>query len=411
MSAPFATIEEAIEDLKQGGMIILVDPTHRENEGDLVIAAEKVTPEAINFMIRECGGIICLTLLEEDLQRLQIPMMVAKNTEKNQTAFTVSIDAAKDIQTGVSAFDRVKTIQTAIHPNSGPSDLVMPGHMFPICAKPEGVFARQGHTEGSVDLVRLTGLKPAGVICEIMKEDGSMARLPDLEVFAKKHQLKLVSIQDLILYRISHEIIIKELASAELPLQTYGDFKLKIFSNLLDHHHHLALIREPINANQPCLVRVHSECLTGDLFGSARCDCGWQLHTSLEQIGQRGGILIYLRQEGRGIGLVNKIKAYALQDQGLDTVEANQELGFCADQRDYAVAAQILHYLGVQKMVLLTNNPKKVEGLKELGFEIVDRESIQMPPTKENLPYLKTKRDKLGHLLDVLDGKSNVNRS
>lgn len=402
MSAPFSTIEEAIEDLKQGRMIILVDPTHRENEGDLVVAAEKITPEAINFMIRQCGGIICLTLLEEDLNRLQIPMMVSKNTEKNQTAFTVSIDAAKGIETGVSAFDRAKTIQTVIDPRSKPSDLVMPGHMFPICAKPEGVFARQGHTEGSVDLMRLAGLKPAGVICEITQEDGSMARLPELKEFSKKHQIKLVSIQDLVLYRTRHETIIKELAGAELPLETYGNFTLKVFSNLLDTHHHLALIGEPIDPAKPCLVRIHSECLTGDLLGSARCDCGWQLHTALEKIGQQGGVLIYLRQEGRGIGLVNKIKAYALQDQGLDTVEANQELGFSADQRDYAVAAQILHYLGLKKMTLLTNNPQKIEALKERGFEIVGRESIEMPPTKKNLPYLKTKRDKLGHWLDTL---------
>lgn len=408
MSVSFAAIEEAIDDLKQGRMIILVDPTHRENEGDLVIAAEKITPEAMNFMIRECGGVVCLTLLEEDLQRLQIPMMVAKNTEKNQTAFTVSIDAAKGIQTGVSAFDRVKTIQTVIHPDSKPSDLVMPGHLFPLRARPEGVFARQGHTEGSVDLMRLAGLKPAGVICEIMTKDGSMARLPDLEKFAQKHQLKLVSIQDLILYRTQHETIIKELASAELPLKNYGEFNLKVFSNLLDDYHHLALIRKPVDLEKPCLVRIHSECLTGDLFGSARCDCGWQLHTALERIGQEGGVLIYLRQEGRGIGLVNKIKAYALQDQGLDTVEANQELGFLADQRDYVVAGQMLHYLGVRKMLLLTNNPKKMEGLKEQGFDIIHREPIQMPPTKENLPYLKTKQDKLGHLLNVLGEKHEL---
>lgn len=408
MSVPFATIEEAIRDLQQGRMIILADPSNREDEGDLVIAAEKITPEAINFMIRECGGVICLTLLEEDLQRLQIPMMVAKNTERNQTAFTVSIDAAKGIQTGVSAFDRAKTIQTVIDPDSKPADIVMPGHMFPICARPEGVFVRQGHTEGSVDLMRLAGLKPAGVICEIMREDGSMARLPDLAKFAEKHQLKLVSIQDLMIYRAQRETIIQELANAELPIKAYGEFNLKIFANCLDHYHHLALIRQPIDPEKPCLVRIHSECLTGDLFGSARCDCGWQLHTALERIGQQGGILLYLRQEGRGIGLVNKIKAYALQDQGLDTVEANQELGFLADQRDYVIAAQILRYLGVQKMCLLTNNPKKIEGLKEQGFEYIERESIQMSPTKENLSYLKTKQDKLGHLLNVLGEKREL---
>lgn len=400
MLSSFATIEDAICDLREGRMIILADPIQRENEGDLVIAAEKITPQAINFMLREGSGVVCLTLLEEDLQRLQIPMMVAKNTEKNQTAFTVSIDAASGISTGISAFDRAKTIRTVIDPASKPSDLVMPGHTFPICARPEGVLARQGHTEGSVDLVRLAGLKPAGVICEIMNLDGSMARVPDLEKFAKKHALKLVSIQDLVSYRLKHETIIQELASAQLPLQGHGAFDLKVFSSLLDNHHHLALISGPIDAQKSHLVRIHSECLTGDLLGSQRCDCGWQLQTSLQEIGQRGGVLVYLRQEGRGIGLVNKIKAYALQDQGLDTVQANQELGFSADQRDYAVAAQILRYLGLRRMTLLTNNPKKVEELEEFGFDSVTREPLQMPPTKENLPYLQAKRDKLGHLLD-----------
>lgn len=396
----FATIEEALEDLKAGRMIILADPAHRENEGDLVMAAEKATPEAINFMIREAGGIICLTLLEEHLERLKIPPMVSKNTEKNQTAFTASIDAAKDVSTGISAFDRAKTIEVVMNPHSKPSDLVMPGHTFPICAKQNGVFERQGHTEGSMDLMRLAGLQPAGVICEIMNADGSMARLPDLEKFSEKHQLKLVSIQDLIHYRLQREMIVEELAAAHLPLNGHGEFDLKVFSSLLDNYHHLALISGTIDPTKPSLVRVHSECLTGDLLGSQRCDCGWQLHTALDEIGKQGGILIYLRQEGRGIGLVNKIKAYSLQAQGMDTVEANQELGFSADQRDYAVAAQILRYLGVQKVNLLTNNPKKVEGLEAYGVEIVGRKPIQMPATKESLTYLKAKKEKLGHLLD-----------
>lgn len=396
----FATIEEAIHDLKQGRPIILIDDAHRENEGDLVIAAEKVTPETINFMIQEGRGLVCLTLLEEDLERLQIPMMVMKNTEKNHTAFTVSIDAAEGIQTGISPYDRAKTIQIAIDPHSKPTDLVRPGHIFPICAKKEGVLVRQGQTEGSVDLARLAGLKPAGVICEIINDDGSMARLPDLKKFAKKHGLKMVSIEELIRYRTRHEIIVKELASAQLPLPGRGDFTLKVFSSKLDRYQHLALIHGHIDPEKPCLVRVHSECLTGDLFGSARCDCGWQLETALDEIGKRDGVLIYLRQEGRGIGLVNKIKAYALQDKGLDTVEANQELGFSADQRDYAVAAQILRYLQVQKIILLTNNPKKVEGLAEWGCQSILREAIQMPPTPENRVYLKVKKEKLGHLLD-----------
>lgn len=400
MSVSFAAIEEAVEDLKQGRMIILVDPAHRENEGDLVIAAEKITPEAVNFMIREAGGVVCLTLLEADRERLRIPPMTIKNTEKNQTAFTVSVDAAHDISTGISASDRAKTIQTVVDPNSKPSDIVMPGHTFPICAKPNGVFERQGHTEGSVDLIRLAGLKPAGVICEIMNPDGSMARIPDLEKFAKKHGLKMVSIRDLIVYRLRHETVVQELANTRLPLKDRGEFDLRVFSSLLDNHHHLALISGQIDPEKPCLVRVHSECLTGDLFGSQRCDCGWQLNTALDEIAKRGGILIYLRQEGRGIGLVNKIKAYALQDQGLDTVEANQELGFSADQRDYALAAQILSYLGVRKLELLTNNLKKVEGLEEYGLEVTSREAIQMPATKEALSYLKAKKDKLGHILD-----------
>lgn len=400
MSTCFATIEEAIHDLKQGRPIILIDDAHRENEGDLVVAAEKITPETINFMIKEGRGLVCLTLLEEDLERLQIPMMVMKNTEKNHTAFTVSIDAASGIQTGISPYDRARTIQVAIDPHSKPRDLVRPGHIFPICAKSEGVLIRQGQTEGSVDLARLAGLKPAGVICEIINNDGSMARLPDLKKFAQKHELKMVSIEDLIRYRTRHETIVEELASAQLPLPERGDFILKVFSSKLDHYQHLALIHGNIDPEKPCLVRVHSECLTGDLLGSARCDCGWQLETALDEIGKRGGVLIYLRQEGRGIGLVNKIKAYALQDKGLDTVEANQELGFSADQRDYAVAAQILRYLDVQKMILLTNNPKKVEGLVEWGCQSIQREAIQMPPTPENRVYLKVKKEKLGHLLD-----------
>ncbi|MFM8312876.1 MAG: bifunctional 3,4-dihydroxy-2-butanone-4-phosphate synthase/GTP cyclohydrolase II [Deltaproteobacteria bacterium] len=394
-------IEEAIEDLKAGKMVILVDDEDRENEGDLVVAAEKVTSEHINFMAKYGRGLICLAMTDEQLSRLQIPMMVKENQSPYGTAFTVSIEAASGVTTGISAADRARTIAVASHPLSGPKDIVMPGHIFPLRAKEGGVLVRAGQTEGSVDLARLAGLQPAGVICEIMNDDGSMSRLKDLIPYAKEHQLKIVSIADLIKYRMKKECLVKEVASSKMPIAPHGEFTLKVFESVLDGAQHVALISGNIQSDSPTLVRAHSECLTGDAFGSMRCDCGAQLQASLSQIGKAGGVLLYMRQEGRGIGLANKIRAYELQDEGLDTVEANHKLGFKEDHRDYGIGSQILKYLGVSQMKLLTNNPRKIYGLDGFGLKIVERVPIEMPPNHKNLNYLTTKRDKLGHLLNL----------
>jgi 3,4-dihydroxy 2-butanone 4-phosphate synthase/GTP cyclohydrolase II len=397
-----STIPDAIDDIKNGKMVILVDDEDRENEGDLFMASEFVTPEAINFMARYGRGLICLTLSEELAQKLNLHLMVNDNQSRFKTAFTVSIEARRGVTTGISAHDRATTIRTAIADNVKPDDIVSPGHVFPILARKGGVLVRTGQTEGSVDLARLAGLKPSGVICEIMKDDGTMARLPDLEIFAKEHGLKIVTIADLINFRMKTESFVRRAATATLPTAFGGDFKFIVYENDVDEMKHVALVKGEITPEDAVLVRVHSECMTGDVFGSMRCDCGDQLHTAMEIINEAGkGVIVYMHQEGRGIGLVNKVKAYDLQEHGRDTVEANIELGFKEDLRDYGIGAQILVDLGVKKIRMLTNNPKKVVGLEGYGMAIIERIPIEIKPNEDNLRYLRTKKEKMGHILKV----------
>jgi 3,4-dihydroxy 2-butanone 4-phosphate synthase/GTP cyclohydrolase II len=397
---PLATVEEAVEELKAGKFVLIVDDEDRENEGDLAVAAEKVTGGHINFMARHARGLICMPMVGQRLDELEMPPMVEGNTSRYGTAFTVSVDVKKGASTGISAFDRAATVQALLDPATRPEDLARPGHLFPLRYTEGGVLVRAGHTEAIVDLAVLAGLSPAGVICEVLNEDGTMARLPQLEEFARQHGVKIISIAQLIAYRRRHERMVERVAEARLPTR-YGTFRAYAYRSVVDADEHLALVMGDVTAGDPVLVRVHSECLTGDVFGSLRCDCGAQIDKAMEAIAQEGkGVFIYMRQEGRGIGLHNKIRAYALQDKGLDTVEANIRLGFPPDLRYYGIGAQILADLGVKKMRLLTNNPRKVVGLEGYGLEIVDRLPIVVPSNKENAQYLETKRVKLGHLLE-----------
>lgn len=399
-------IETALEDIRQGKMVILVDDEDRENEGDLTMAAEKVTPEAINFMAKYGRGLICLSLTEERLNELRLPMMVSENTSRFQTAFTISVDARKGVTTGISAADRATTILKAVDDSAQPEDLVSPGHIFPLRARSGGVLVRTGQTEGSVDLARLAGLKPAGVICEIMRDDGTMARMPDLLIFAKEHGLKIVTIADLIKYRLSKESLVRRIVTATIPTKYGGMFTAIAYENDVDPYHHIALVKGEIQPEDTVLVRVHSQCLTGDVFGSKRCDCEEQLHTAMAMVEREGkGVIVYMRQEGRGIGLVNKLRAYCLQDMGKDTVEANEALGFKADMRDYGIGAQILADLGLHKIRLMTNNPRKIIGLEGYGIEVVERVPIETRPHQENIEYLKAKAKKMGHLLSIKSGE------
>ncbi len=398
-ASPFSTIEEALEDIRAGKMIIVTDDEDRENEGDLVMAAQFATPEAINFMVKEARGLVCLALTPQRCEQLGLSLMTAKNEAPLETAFTVSIEAASGVTTGISAHDRAHTVQVAIEPNAGPRDIVVPGHIFPLKAKEGGVMERTGHTEASVDLARLAGLSPAGVICEVMNEDGTMARINDLTTYSEKHGLKMVTIADLIAYRRQNEKLVERVVATGLPT-TFGDFRAVGYRSLVDDKHHVAMVKGEVDTGEPILVRVHSECLTGDVFHSMRCDCGEQLAAAMAMIEEEGqGVLLYLSQEGRGIGLLNKLKAYKLQEEGLDTVDANLQLGLPADLRDYGIGAQILKDLGLRDIRILTNNPKKIIGLEGHGLRVTEQVKIEAPPNVHNEGYLQTKRDKMGHTL------------
>jgi 3,4-dihydroxy 2-butanone 4-phosphate synthase/GTP cyclohydrolase II len=397
------TVETALDAVRAGRMIIIVDDEDRENEGDLMVAAEKATPEIVNFMARHGRGLICLPLTRERLEELQLPLMVSENTARFQTAFTVSIDAKKDVTTGISAHDRARTILAAVDPATKPDDLARPGHIFPLQAVEGGVLSRSGQTEAAVDLARLAGLTPAGVICEVMNEDGTMARRPELEEISRRFGIPILTIADLIRYRMNHETLVRKLEETDLPTSR-GHFRLHVYEDTIHGEHHVALVKGDVNGGEPTLVRAHSQCLTGDTFGSARCDCGEQLRLSMEMIEKEGrGVVLYiLNHEGRGIGLANKIRAYAMQDKGVDTVEANRRLGFKPDQRDYGIGAQILVALGIRRLRLITNNPRKFVGLSGYGLEIVERVPLEVPPNACNVRYLKTKKEKMGHILDLV---------
>ena len=403
---PLSKIEEAIDDIKNGKMVIVIDEEDRENEGDLTMAAEMVTPEAINFMATYGRGLICVPMLGERLDKLNLPLMVSNNTASLSTAFTVSVDSLIGATTGISASDRSNTIRALVDDETKPEDLGRPGHIFPLRYVDGGVLKRTGQTEASIDLCRLGGLREAAVICEIMADDGHMARMPQLEEFAQQHDIKIVSVEDLISYRRRHERLIERVAEARVPTE-YGEFTAVSYSSVVDVQEHVAFVKGDVNQNDPVLVRVHSECLTGDVFGSKRCDCGYQVQLALEAIEEYGsGVLLYMRQEGRGIGIHNKLKAYALQDEGYDTVEANVMLGFAPDPRQYGIGAQILEDLGVKKMRLLTNNPTKRVGLEGFGLEVVERVPIIAPATDENVKYMETKRERMGHILDPIQDTS-----
>ncbi|UCH98764.1 MAG: bifunctional 3,4-dihydroxy-2-butanone-4-phosphate synthase/GTP cyclohydrolase II [Candidatus Aminicenantes bacterium] len=394
------SVPEAIEYVKKGKMIVIVDDEDRENEGDLMVASEKITPEAVNFMATHGRGLICVSLTEERSDELELPLMVGENTSHFETPFTISVDAKKGTTTGISAYDRAATIKCLIDPDTKPSDLARPGHIFPLRARKGGVLVRTGQTEASLDLARIAGLNPSGVICEVMKDDGTMARIPDLEKFKETFGIPIITIEEIIKYRLQEEILVEQEAEATIPTP-WGEFIIKAFVDMINKETHVALVYGDINSDEPVLVRVHSQCLTGDTFGSLKCDCGPQLHNAMERIAKEGrGVLLYLlNQEGRGIGLVNKIKAYKLQEDGLDTVEANLELGFKEDQRDYGIGAQILRVLGLKKLKLLTNNPRKFIALSGYGLEIVERVPVEVDYGKENIHYMKTKKEKMGHLL------------